>query len=247
MTSYSARYRAGELVAVWNELRALGPVPDTLSEDVAEVATETMRRVRVHAERLGDMYGLLGHSGGERAEAPPSEEELADLDRLAAEIGGLPYALDACMRIVGSVDLVGDCEPLGLWYTDHERGKQFPVLPDPLSTPPIVILKADWEGYNDDYGPDSGYEEDEDGPRPAFEFSFAPDEIHKANYSGGTHDIELPSRVADPVLHGVADRPEITLVDYLRLSIAWGGLPGWASTDAEPPEALTKLRATPDF
>lgn len=248
MPSFSTRYRDGEHEAVWNELRGLGPVPESLSDDVTEVAAETMRRVRRHAERLADAYLELGFTGLSDAIEPlPEAADLAKLDRLAAEIGGIPYALDACMRHVGSVGLMGDCEPLDLWYTDTERVKQGPVLPDPIATPPVFILEMDWNGYDDDYGPDSLHDEEMDGDRPGFTFGFAPDELHKANFSGGTHDVELPSTVADPVLHGVGGRPGITLVEYLRLSIAWGGLPGWSRTEAEPPAALRPLRVLPDF
>lgn len=49
-------------------------------------------------------------------------------------------------------------------------------------------------------------------------FQFAPDELHKANISGATHDLWLPDARADPVLLDVAGRPGITLVDYLRIS-----------------------------
>lgn len=245
MTSFTARYADGECEAVWNELRALGPVPETLSEDVSAVAAETMRRVAVHAERLAWAYLELGFTGSELLYPPPNAARLADLDRLAAEIGGLPYALDACLRTLNVFFGDGDCEPLALWGRDMERGRTIPVLPDPLTTPPVSMLAAFWEGYNDDYG--DHYDEDLYGERPPFSFSFAPDEIAKANYSGGHHTIELPSTVADPVLVGVSDRPGITLVEYLRLSIAWAGLPGWARTEEKPPEALTKLRVTPDF
>lgn len=247
MPSFSSRYVGGEHEAVWNELRALGPVPDALSEDVAAVATETMRRAAVHVERLGLAYLQLGFTGTELVYPPPNQGELAELDRLAAEIGGLPYALDACLRTLNVHFGAGDCAALRLWCNDTERAKQVPVLPDPLTTATVSMLRAGWEGYNDDYGPEAEFDEECDGERPRFALSFAPDEISKANFSGGTHDIELPSTVADPVLDGVGRRPGITLVEYLRLSIAWAGLPGWASTEAEPPEALTKLRVTPDF
>ncbi|MEU8137217.1 hypothetical protein [Streptodolium elevatio] len=253
MASFTTRYRNGEHEAVWTELRLLGPVPASLSEDCADVAAETMRRVRRHVDRLGDAYRELGFTGGEGVAPPPEPAELAELDRLAAEIGGLPYALDACMRIVGFVDFIGDCEPLNLWYSDHERGKQCPVLPDPLATPPTYMLALNWESYCDDHGDeyhDDEYHDDSDEPiadRPGFALDFAPDDISKANYSGSTQTVELPSRVADPPLSGISERSGITLVDYLRLSIAWGGLPGWSLTDKTPPEALSTLRVTPDF
>lgn len=38
-------------------------------------------------------------------------------------------------------------------------------------------------------------------------FDFAPDELHKANNSGSTHDIDLSEPVADPFIHGVGVGP----------------------------------------
>ena len=50
------------------------------------------------------------------------------------------------------------------------------------------------------------------------------------------------------VLHGVDGRPGVTLVEYLRISIAWGGCPGWSfAPAARVPAALEALRRAPDF
>ena len=37
------------------------------------------------------------------------------------------------------------------------------------------------------------------------------------------------------------------LVEYLRLSIAWGGMPGWSFQPDRAPAALAALRTRPDF
>lgn len=89
---------------------------------------------------------------------------------------------------------------------------------------------------------------DSPGPvEPGFLFEFAPDELHKADIGGSTHDILLPEAAADPVLRGVEGRPGITLVEYLRLSIAWGGMPGWSLKPYRASAALAALRAGPDL
>lgn len=252
MVSFTQRYLHGEHEGVWAELRALGPIPAALSEDCAEVAAETMRRVRRHVERLGQAYLDLGlQSRSELVPPPPTAEECARLDVLAAEIGGIPYALDACLRIVGPVWFHGDCETLGLWYQDMERIKREPVLPDPLEVGTIQFMEMSWQGYKDDHLSeleDTYEEEEEELETEPFWCIFSPDQIAKANFSGGHYTIALPSRVADPVLEGAAQRPAtMTLVEYLRHSISWGGLPGWSLTDETPPEALTALRVTSDF
>ena len=92
------------------------------------------------------------------------------------------------------------------------------------------FLRSDWD------------ERDELEPGEPFYFGFAPDECHKANYSGAEQFIELPQAVADPVLHGVSGRRDVTLVEYLRISIAWGGCPGWEFSPGAPvPAALDRL------
>jgi len=244
VTSYLQQYLAGEQRAVWAELGKLGAVPDELAEDVAAVARETMRRVARHAIRLDEALDGLGFVPVQRpVYQPPTEADRAEVNRLAAEIGGLPAALAACLREVGGLTLMGDCPALDLYYRRHPHvPAAMPPdagYPDPLVLPPVEALCSEWDDYREDV---------EDDVEPfAFIFFFAPDELHKANVSGGTHDIELPDAVADPVLHGVAGRPGVTLVEYLRLSIGWGGFPGWSFAPERAPAALARLRVEPDF
>jgi hypothetical protein len=237
MSSLHHRYRNGEREAVWNEIRQLGPVPDPLLADVDAVATETMRRVAAHVRRLAGALAELGLASSDPSgplHQPPTTDELADLDLLEREIGGLPAVLRACMREVGTVWFAGDCSALGL----HYRGiMPDGVLPDPLCVLGTEFLRSDWDERRDELEPGE-----------PFYFGFAPDECHKANYSGAEQFIELPQAVADPVLHGVSGRRDVTLVEYLRMSIAWGGCPGWEFSPAAPvPAALEALRSPPDF
>jgi hypothetical protein len=39
----------------------------------------------------------------------------------------------------------------------------------------------------------------------------------------------------------------VTLVTYLRISISWGGFPGWSFEPERAPAALARLRVEPDF
>ena len=165
MVSFFRRYSSGEHEEVWRELRALGPVPANLREDVAAVAEATMQRVAAHVARIAETLPELGF------------------------------------------------EPEGTI---------------PMRTPP------------------------KDGDRQTVEEVEATstshrDELHKARVSGSTHDIILPDLTADPVIHGVDGREDITLVEYLRVSITWGGFPGWSFAPGPVPEVLTRLARRPDF
>jgi hypothetical protein len=240
-SSLLQRYLNGEHELVWDEIRQLGPVPDALRAEVDAVATETMRRVAAHVRRLAEALtelGLVRAADVVPLYCPPTAEELADLDVLDQEIGGLPSALRACLREVGMAHFIGDCPVLGLAYHGEPDPQVLPedILPDPLCLPNVEDLRAQWDEQRDVLEPEE-----------PFEFMFAPDEQHKANYSGSAQYIELPQTVADPVLHEAW--PEgVTLVEYLRSSIAWGGCPGWASAPAaRVPAALEALRRAPDF
>lgn len=244
MTSYEQRFLAGEHEPVWTELRQLETVPAELADDVAAVARETMRRVTRHVVRIAEALDSLGFVSSHPKLPPykaPTDADRAEVERLDAEIGGLPYAFAACMREVGEVHFIGDCPALGVYY--HEKGPAIargmppgPGYPDPLVVPPVSYLAYQWDENREEYA---------DGED--FGFDFAPDELHKANISGSTHVIYVPDRCVDPVIYRVAGRSGVTLVEYLRVSIAWGGFPGWSFAPDQAPPALAGLRAEPDF
>lgn len=66
MPSYLERYQAGEHEQVWEDLRALGPIPrDTpLWAEALAVARETMRRVRLNILTLIERLQALGYEFG---------------------------------------------------------------------------------------------------------------------------------------------------------------------------------------
>jgi hypothetical protein len=236
--SYYERYLRGDHAAVWADLRALGAIPDSLAEDAAAVADETMVRVAQHVARIAAALpelGWVGSDGLVPAHQPPTEDDDDLVDALLYKIGGLPLALEACLRRVGEVWFAGDCDALELTYHQQPapRGDPpGPQYPDPLCVSNAYSLSYEWQRSTD--------------PN-ALTFAIAPDERLKANVSGRTHDIELPSTTADPVLLGVAGRPGITLVEYLRESVAWGGFPGFSFAPELAPAALITLQTTPDF
>jgi hypothetical protein len=241
VASFAQRYRAGEHHAVWRELRALGPVPEPLRADVAETATETMRRVAVHIARIAEALPELGFVPAFGAPYVPADAACrAEVDALSAEIGGLPAALAAAMREIGSVSFIGDCPALDLHYHDGEDSR---VLPDPLNLDGVKKLRYEWRLYQDGYR----CHDDPDRPEDAFMYTIAPDDLHKANISGGCQLVLLPGTLADPFVYGLEYSGVDTLVEYLRLSIAWGGFPGWSRAPELAPSALAGLRTTPAF
>jgi hypothetical protein len=200
-----------------------------------------MHRVVRHVIRLAEQLTDLDLVPSGTLLAPPTAADAAELDVLAGEIGTVPVALDACLRYVGGVWFAGDCPTLEESYLSADQYSVAPVLPDPLVLPDVTYLRYSWNEYREQA------QEDPELANEGFVFDFAPDELHKANISGSTHDISLAHRVADPVIEGVGGRPGITLVDYLRLSISWGGMPGWSFKAEYAPAALAGLQAHPDF
>jgi hypothetical protein len=241
VTSYLQRYIGGDYESVWAELRSLGSVPDGLVEDCRAVAAVTMQRVHRHVVRLAEALTDLGLVPNGALLTPVTEADRTSLVALAGEIGPLPAALEACLLYVGGVGFTGDCAALDLCYSSGDQYSVTPVLPDPLVLPDVDYLRFCWEEYSENIQDDPSLVEE------GFVFDFAPDELHKANFSGSTHDILLSVPVADPIVHGVGGRPEITLVEYLRASISWGGMPGWSFKPEHAPAALAGLRVQLDF
>jgi hypothetical protein len=243
MTTYSRRYAAGEHEEVWNDLRALGPVPDHLREDAADVAVRTMRRAAAHLRRLAEdapEAGLVPLHGG--APVPATPDERAGIEEMDRETGGLPAALAACVCEIGRFSLIGEWPGIGLHHEtvpDLPDGAAIPLC-DPLDLPGAAVLHRMWRAN----WADRADEREEGEP---FHLAFAPDEVLKMGYGGDTHDIAIPDARADPALLGVLYRPGITLVEYLRVSVAWGGFPGWEFVERPVPDELRGLARTPDF
>lgn len=87
MTSYHARYQAGEHLQVWDELCALGPIPrDTaLHTEALAVARETLQRVRLNILTLIERLQALGYVFGYEQRDPRFVDRITPelLDRVA--------------------------------------------------------------------------------------------------------------------------------------------------------------------
>ena len=257
------RYVAGEHEAIWKELVALGDAAreDANAADALAVAYETMHRVqqnvRTVVERLTGMgyrftpnpgsssiagaavAGLAGmlaslvssvtHRGGARQaktadpapHVPPTasaQKQVADFEK---QFGALPLSLRAFYEVVGEVNLIG-------------RHPAIDPPGNPVAVDPLVV-----------YGLDEGLveydEEDEDGDGEPNAVTIAPDDLHKANTSGGDpYEMAIPDLRADGEL--LNERHRLFFVDYLRLCFKFGGFPGYEAMGTIPAE-LDRLSA----
>jgi hypothetical protein len=138
-------------------------------------------------------------------------KEIAEFEK---RVGAMPLSLRAFYEVVGEVNLIG----------------HHPIL-DPrnntVATDPLVVYAFD-EGAVE-------YDEDEDGPAA---ITIAPDDLHKANTSGGDpYEMAIPDLRADGEL--LNERRELFFVDYLRLCFRFGGFPGYEGQATVPSELAT--------
>jgi uncharacterized protein DUF6745 len=221
------RYVAGEHQAVWRELVEQGPAvrTDPIAADALAVAGETMRRVAANVAtvvtRLLEMgYRFTTPEGRSRpaksAYVPPATRDARHLQRLEKAVGALPLSLRVFYELVGSVDLIGRHPTLA--PVDGS------IAPDPLVVASVAELESEVGSWDDDDL-----------------LMLAPDDLHKANTSGGDpYAIGVPDENADAVL--LHERHHLLFVDYLRLCFRLGGFPGYEGVDDVPAEIET-LRA----
>lgn len=243
MATLSARYQAGDWAAVWHDIRTTAS-SELVAADVDDVASATMQRARRQIDDLVSRFVDLGlrSAGGADVRTPPPADVVERLAVVERTTGQLPAALRALMTHVGGVNLMGDLPRLGLSYYGGRRPRTMPPGPpfvDPLVISDVDYLEVEVNEHREEVAMDAS--------ATLLPFGFAPDELHKADVSGGEHTISFTSHLPDPVITGVAGRPGITLVEYLRLSVAWGGLPGYSFAPHAAPKALARLRADPAF
>jgi hypothetical protein len=220
--SFLQRFLRGEYEQVWADLRDLGPaVRGDVLEDANSVAVETMRRVRHNVEVLRRRLDDAGYQFKEpsRAHVPPEADVTAQLDRFERRHGLLPLSLRAFYEVVGSVDFRQSWDQLVNWYEREQRAT--PTDPveylgeyDPLMVEPLICKYAIWDA---DHGKRSWF--------------MAPDECHKANYSGGmNYHVLLPDDGADFRIYGMIMSEQSLFgehfVDYLRETLRGGGFRG---------------------
>ena len=251
------RYVGGAHREVWQELIGMGAAvrDDPNAADALAVAYETMQRVesnvRVLVKRLteqgytfaadgagstipqlaeGLMSALLwtrdkmlsqgsqpkvqrgeGRTRAHVRPGPSASQEVADFEK---EFGTLPLSLRAFYEVVGEVNLTG----------------RHPTIDPPgntVATDPLLV-----------YGLDEGaleYDEEDGDEGAPCAITIAPDDLHKANVSGGSpYTMAFPDARADGEL--VHERHQLFFVDYLRLCFEFGGFPGYEGKGTQPQE-----------
>ena len=215
------RYAAGDYTAVWGELVARGETirHDPLAADALAVAYETMRRVDRNVRTIVGRLPSIGFefTTPDGARRPRSEAHVAPasnvrqrIQRLEQSVGAIPLSLRVFLEVVGAVDLIGHHHSLA-----PAAGV---VAPDPLVIAGVDELLAGVGSWEDDAM-----------------LVLAPDDLHKANTSGGDpYSMAVPDPSADALL--LNERHDLPFVDYLRLCFRFGGFPGYEGQETVPAE-----------
>jgi hypothetical protein len=205
-----------------------------LGKDPGEMMAQAMRQAKERMAEIMPKLHELQDVARQRAaqvqkkpplqdpaifEAPPKDTAklLAKLEKMAR--GPLPLSLRAWYEEAGSVSLMGSHADLN------------PEMHEPAADPLVVYPLAGAVNMLED-------EEAEDGE---VLICLSPDDLHKADISGGgPYCMRLPDSGADGKF--LEERHGITFVEYLRLSFAWGGFPGWEGAQNIPTKELDYLR-----
>ncbi|MFD7022481.1 hypothetical protein [Promicromonospora sukumoe] len=245
MTSYFARYQAGEYDDVWRDLRALGltAFDEPYREDAQAVAREMADRARRNVETLVERLQADGFVAARNddeatprpAHFPPSDGAADLADWLEETFAPFPMTVAAWIRQVGDVWLVGE----------------HPLWPQSLLADPLVVeleysvhgggareyFAEEWQNWQDD----ADDPEDADDDAQPFQLDFAPDALHKANISGdGPYGIQLPGVGVDGLVG-----PTLWFVDDLNTAFEAGGFPGslYEEGYVDPPAGLRERLA----
>ena len=225
------RYKAGAHREVWQELVSLGADvrQAPYAADALAVAHETMRRVHANVRTLVDRLAAMHYTFdvpdwrrdmGHGHTPPPAdiERRIANFER---EHAVLPLSLRAFFEIVGEVHLLGSHPTLA-----PASGS---IAPDPL----VVYALDECAAMRSKEGEED--EEDEE----SLALTLAPDDLHKANISGGDpYEMAIPDLRADGEL--LNERHQLFFVEYLRLCFRFGGFPGYDGA-AEVPQEISAL------
>ena len=211
----------------WINAQALGEAirhPDVY-DAAYPIALRSMRAIRTELEQIVARLRELGYRFVAPVPLPaPADNVRAQLTRLESLGGVLPMSVRAACEIIGPVHLAG-WHPSWPVAAHTDAGASANVefwATDPLSLTPLDDLIE--------------YAEDNASPDTTYRLAIAADDYGKAGFSGGHHSFEMPCPFADTRLDGAAGSP--MFIAYLRESLRWGGLPGFARIDARPTEFL---------
>jgi len=255
------RYRAGEHVAVWKELVALGPGVrgDAHAADALAVAYATMERVAANVDTLIDRLTKLGYQF--KHASRPSAGGLLQMGGMAFDISQLLARAAGGAKRQAATPSPHQRPADGLQKTLIDFERQTAVMPLSIRAFFEVVGEVNLVGTHPSIAPRNGetapdplvvdafdegmveYDEEEETP---LSLMIAPDDLHKADTSGGDpYEIAIPDPRADGIV--LNERHELLFVDYLRLCFRFGGFPGYEGRVVVPPEIETLSRGLREF
>lgn len=209
-------------------------------QEAHRIAREIMRTARENVERIVEHLVRIDYrfSEPDRIHLPPTKmatEWFADYESKGVYF---PVSLQAWILEVGSVNFMGshpNWPHPGYLFQDSGAGVE-PWLTDPL----VIDVPEDF--IQQEYK-DWQWRCDEDGSQQAgpFRIPIAPDDIHKANVSGGG-PYEVPTELPAVDALVLNERHCVSLVSYLRMAFDWGGFPGFELIDERPAEFIASLK-----
>ncbi len=150
-----------------------------------------------------------------RAHTSPPPDIHNQIVRFEREYAALPLSLRTFYEVVGEVNLIGSHPTLA-------------PADGPVATDPLVVYALDKGAVEYDE------EADEEAGSPSA-ITIAPDDLHKADTSGGdAYEMAIPDLRADGEL--LNERHQLFFVDYLRLCFQFGGFPGYDGAAKMPTE-----------
>ncbi len=216
----SERYDAREEKQVWDDLRSAKADIWHFYEDAYEVAQATMQRVAYNIQLIRQNLINAGYeflAKNEDIYRRPDDRTDEKIAYVEEKIGPLPLVLKVFYEVVGSVDFRQSQTQLIKWMNEKRPkatelqllGEQDPLVVFPIDT---LIAKIDATPTL--------------APKRAY-FCFAPDEFHKANYSGGeNYHLWLPDLNADCPIYGIYDWGQEYFLEHLRICCLHGGFRG---------------------
>jgi hypothetical protein len=258
-------YRSGFRAEVWDRLRRLGPAvrePGVFPEAYA-VARETMERARHNVALLAQRLPEVGYQfvDPDHAYVPPSGQEARLIREIEDLVGPVPLSFRAFHEVVGSVNFCQSQVQLVQWWPEErrERASELELLgeEDPLYVLPLASLHEDLLASHSSGRKRGRYARYgwREGGEDRWYCWFAPDEYHKANYSGGeNYNLFLPDPDADfrirDLFLGISANPDEDrewFVDHLRNVFRGGGFRGKCETENNqklPPQSPLIQRLT---
>jgi hypothetical protein len=198
----------------------------SFARKVMAFARDNVELLTEHLERSG--YRFANSDGGRK---PPEDDIPGCVEELARRGVHVPVALQAWLMEVGCVDFTGThpAWPRTGYSGLCDDGSQ----KEPWYTDPLVI------SFGARSFLDCLQSGDYDHEGPCW-LEIAPDDIHKANVSGGAPvAMDAASPHFDTPLIG--QHGSYTLLSYLRWAFAWGGFPGFDFIPDPPHDMIREL------